>query len=114
MNQFDFPIGPVNGQAGETKEIRVKPQCRFRVEKVMLTDDGDPPGSATMVTQFLVGNKIQRPAVGGGTLTSFYGPDSLANGVTWGVCEPALSIVVTVLFNRDATFRGSLFGSALS
>jgi hypothetical protein len=111
--QFDLPIGPVTGKAGETHTIRVKPQCRYRVEKVMLVDDGDPPGSVTEVTEFLVGQQIQRPATGGGTRTTFFGPDSLANGVTWGVCEPALSIVVTVRFLSDATFRGSLFGSAV-
>jgi hypothetical protein len=112
---FDFPVGPLTGKAGETRTISIMPQCHFRVEKVMLVDDGDPPGTSTEIMQFLVGQQIQRPAAtgpNGGTLTSFFGPDSLGNGLTWGVCPPALSIMLTVKFNKDATLRGSLFGSA--
>lgn len=108
--QFDFPIGPVQGAAGTTQTITISPQMRFRVEKVMAVDD--PPGSVLLM-QFLVGQQLQRPNVGGGSLAAFFGPFALANGVCWGTCEPALKIAITVSFVQDATFYGSLFGTAI-
>lgn len=107
--QWDFPLGPVFGKAGTTTVVSIKPQVRFRVEKVMAVDD--PPGSILLM-QFLVGQQLQRPNMNGGSLAMFFGPFALANGVCWGVCEPALSISITVSFVQDATFSGALFGSA--
>ncbi len=111
---WDFPLGPVYGEAGTVTTITIKPQCRFRVEKVMATDTGDPPGTSTGVMQFLVGNQLQRPVVGGATLVTFFGPAVLGNGVRWGICDRGLSIALTLQFIRATTFYGSLFGSAVA
>lgn len=106
---WDYPLGPVFGAAGTTTTISVKPQVSFRVEKVMVQDD--PPGSVLLM-QFIVGQAFQRPVVSGGSLAAFFGPRALANGLCWGTCEPAFSISMTISFVQDATFYGSLFGSA--
>lgn len=109
---WDFPLGPVFGQAGTTTVISFQPQCAFRVEKVMATDTGTPPGMATAVMQFLVGQRLQRPATNGATVAIFFGPMTLGNGLRWDTCERGLSISLTISFIETATFYGSLFGSA--
>lgn len=109
---WDFPLGPVFGVAGTITTISVRPQCLFRVEKVMVTDTGDPPGSATMIMQFIVGSRVQRPVTGGASLAAFFGPEALGNGVSWSADSGGLRIQLQVSFVQDATFRGSLFGSA--
>jgi len=110
--QWDFPLGPVFGAAGTQTTIVVTPQCHYRVEKVVATDTSTPPGTGTAVVQFLVGQQLQRPAVGGASLAVFFGPAALGNGVRWGVCEPAFSIALTISFIETGTFHGALFGSA--
>lgn len=110
--QWDFPLGPVFGNAGETRVISFQPQCRFRVEKVMATDTSNNPGMGIAVAQFLVGQKLQRPSAVGATVAIFFGPFSLANGVTWDTCQPGLSIALTINFIQACTFYGNLSGSA--
>lgn len=81
---WDFPLGPVSGSAGTTTTITIQPQTLFRVEKIMATDVGAlTSGYNTSVTQVIIGNKLQRPATTGGTLTLFFANNALGNGVKW-------------------------------
>lgn len=110
---WDFPLGPVFGTAGTSTTITIQPQTLFRVEKIMATDVG--PASAgynTSVTQVIIGNKLQRPATTGGTLTLFFANNALGNGVKWDTCQPALSISFQVSFITTSTFYGTLWGKA--
>jgi hypothetical protein len=110
---WDFPIGPVSGSAATTTTITVNPQTLFRVEKIMATDVGAlASGYNTSVTQVIIGNKLQRPATTGGTLTLFFANNALGNGVKWDTCQPALTISFTVSFIVQSTFYGTLWGKA--
>ena len=111
---WDLSLGPVAGAAGSTTTISVSPQCLFRVEKVIATDTGNPPGTATRVMQFTVGSRLQRPAASGSSLVLFFGPATLGNGLRWDTCQQGLSISITVSFVQDATFDISLFGKAVT
>lgn len=110
---WDFPLGPVFGTAGTTTTITIQPQTLFRVEKIMATDVGpSTAGYNTSVTQVIIGNKLQRPATTGGTLTLFFSNNALGNGVKWDTCQPALSIAFQVSFITTSTFYGTLWGKA--
>ncbi len=110
---WDFPLGPVSGSAGTQTTITIQPQTLFRVEKIMATDIGpQSAGFNTSVTQVIIGNKLQRPATTGGTLTLFFAQNALGNGVKWDTCQPALSISFTVSFLTTSTFFGTLWGKA--
>lgn len=81
---WDFPLGPVSGSSATTTTITIQPQTLFRVEKIMATDTGPlTSGYNTSVTQVIIGNKLQRPATTGGTLTLFFANNALGNGVKW-------------------------------
>lgn len=110
---WDLSFGPISGLAGDITIIMRAPQCLFRVEKIMATDTGTPPGTATRVMQFLVGNRLQRPAATGSTLVVFFGPATLGNGLRWDTCDKGLSIAVTVSFVVPATFDMTCFGKAV-
>lgn len=108
---WDFPLGPVSGTAGTTTTITIQPQTLFRVEKIMATDTGpQTSGYNTGITQVIIGNKLQRPATTGASLTLFFAQNSLGNGVKWDTCQPALSIAFTVSFITTSTFYGTLLG----
>jgi len=109
--QVDF--GPVSGSAGTTTTITVAPQCLFRGEKVMATDTGSPAGTGTRVSTILIGQRLQRPAGAGATLTLFFANNALGNGIKWDTCEKALSISVTVSFVQTCTFDMTVFGKAV-
>ena len=111
---WDLSFGPVSGAAGTTTVITVAPQCLYRVEKVIATDTGTPPGTATRIMQFLVGQRLQRPGSAGSTLVQFFGPATFGNGLRWDTCERGLSIAVTVSFIQAATFEMSTFGKAVT
>lgn len=110
--QIDF--GPVSGAAGTTTTITVNPQVLFRGEKVMATDTGiGTAGNNTRITSIFVGQKSQRPANAGSTLTAFFANNSLGNGIKWDTCEKALSISITVSFVQACTFDMTVFGKAV-
>lgn len=109
--QIDF--GPVCSGAGTTTTISQNPQCLFRAEKVMATDTASPAGTGTRIQQIFVGNKLQRPANAGATLTLFFSQQALGNGIRWDTCEKALSISVTVSFISACTFDMTAFGKAV-
>jgi hypothetical protein len=110
---WDLSFGPVSGAAGTTTVITVAPQCLYRGEKMMATDTGSPVGTGTRVTQVLIGQRLQRPATGGGTLTLFFSQQALGNGIKWDTCQQALSISITVSFVQACTFDGTVFGKAV-
>lgn len=110
---WDLSFGPVSGAAGTTTIITIAPQCLFRGEKVMATDTGSPAGTGTRITQVLIGQRLQRPATGGGSLTLFFSNGALGNGIKWDTCQQALSIAVTVSFVSSCTFDMTVFGKAV-
>ncbi len=110
---WDFPLGPVSGSAGTSTTISIQPQAYFRVEKLMATDTASTAGLGTAITQILVGQRLQRPATGGGTLSLFYANTALGNGIRWDTCQPAFSISLTISFVSQCTFYGNLFGKAV-
>ncbi len=109
--QIDF--GPVSGTAGTTTTITKNPQVLFRGEKVMATDSGSTRGYGTAVASIFVGQKLQRPAGDGATLTAFFANNALGNGIKWDTCEKALSIAITVSFIETCTFYMTVFGKAV-
>lgn len=109
--QIDF--GPVCQAASTTTTISQNPQCLFRAEKVMATDTATTAGTGTRIQQIFVGNRLQRPANAGATLTLFFANNALGNGVRWDTCEKALSIAITVSFISACTFDMTVFGKAV-
>ena len=110
---WDLSFGPVSGAASTTTVITVAPQCLFRGEKMMATDDATPVGTGSRITQVLIGQRLQRPATGGGSLTLFFAQTSLGNGLKWDTCQAALSISITVSFIVATTFNAVVFGKAV-
>ena len=110
---WDLSFGPVSGAAATTTVITVAPQCLFRGEKVVATDSHTPAGTGTRITQVLIGQRLQRPATGGGSLTLFFSNGTLGNGIKWDTCQQALSIAVTVSFIQAVTFDMTVFGKAI-
>jgi hypothetical protein len=109
--QIDF--GPAFGLVGSVTTLINNPQCLFRGEKVMATDSGTTAGYGTRISQIFVGQKLQRPAGAGSTLTAFFANNALGNGIKWDTCEKALSIAVTVQYAQSVTFDMSVFGKAV-
>ncbi len=107
---WDFPIGPISGKAGERKEIIIEPQSPFMVEKIMATDTGD--GLHTALMQILIGDRLQRPATNDGTLTLFYKQNTLGNGIRTDWCRLGQKMVIQIKFLQDATYEGCLWGKA--
>jgi hypothetical protein len=118
--QIDF--GPVSGTAGTITSISVQPQCIFRCEKIMATDDygnnlitGPRPelnGSGTRIGSILIGQRNQRPATTY-TLSKFFAVNSLGNGIKLNTSKEALSITVQVSFIQTCTFDMTMFGKAI-
>lgn len=103
------------GAAGERRRLVLRPQVYFRVDKIMATDTSDIPGRGTRVLGAYVGNILQRPAPpSNGTLTLFFAPSALGNGVKWDTCAPSLELVVEVAFDVSCTFDLSLYGQMWS
>jgi hypothetical protein len=109
--QIDF--GPTSGLAGTTTTLINNPQVLFRGEKVMATDSGSTAGLGTRIAAIFIGQKSQRPANAGSTLTAFFANNALGNGIKWDTCEKALSISITVSFVQSCTFDMTVFGKAV-
>ncbi len=109
--QLDF--GPVSGTAGTSTVLTVAPQCLFRGEKVMATDTAASAGFGTSIGTIIIGQRLQRPAGTGATLTAFFANNALGNGIKWDTCEKALSISITVNFIQTCTFFLTVFGKAV-
>lgn len=110
--QIDF--GPVSGTAGTQTTVVVNPQVLFRGEKMMATDTGaNAAGFNTRIGAIFVGQKSQRPANSGATLTAFFANNSLGNGIKWDTCDKALSISLTISFITTSTFDATVFGKAV-
>lgn len=109
--QIDF--GPVWAPAGAQTTITARPQCLFRGEKIIATDTASNPGAGTRIVAVTIGQLIQRPASGGSTLTKFFAPEALANGITFDTAQPYLDVQVTVSFVQSCTFSMTVFGSAV-
>lgn len=108
---FDF--GFVWGNAGFTTTITIRPQCRFRVEKMMATDTHSSPGFGTSIIQVAIGQKIQRPGnAARGSLSTFFAQTALADGIKLDTAHPWEAIALTISFIQDCTFHGALFGTA--
>lgn len=102
-------FGPANGET----VITLKPQCRFRCEKIMATDDSSNPGTGTRILSVTVGNKVQKVGAGGrGSLTQFFSQTALGNGIRFDTASPWASIQIRVLFTQQCNFEITLFGTA--
>jgi hypothetical protein len=110
---WDFPLGPIHGAAATSTTISFQPQAYFRAEKLMATDTSEKAGFGTAIGYILVGQRLQHPSGDRGTLSAFFGPSALGNGLRFDECPPALSIALTINFIQDCTFYGNLFGRAL-
>lgn len=111
---WHIDFGPVSGAAGTTTTITQSPQCLFRGEKMMASDSGvNSAGNNTRIQQIFVGQKLQRPANSGATLTAFFGVGALGNGIRWDTCDKALTISLTVSFITASTFECTVFGKAV-
>jgi hypothetical protein len=117
--QIDF--GPVSGASGTITTLTVQPQCIFRCEKIMATDDygnylASPNpnfnGRGTRIGSILIGQRNQRPATTF-TLSNFFAQNSLGNGIKLNTCKEALSIAVQVSFIQTCTFDMTMFGKAI-
>ncbi len=107
-------FGPIEGKAGESKEIIVTPQCRFfRGEKVMATDTASPAGTGTRISNVAIGLKLQRPVGSCATLTAFFASNALGNGIKWDICDRWDRISITVHFIEDCKFDMTVFGKAV-
>jgi len=109
--QLDF--GPVWVPAGNQTTITISPQCLFRGEKIMATDTSTTPGNGTRIVSVVVGQKVQKPNGGNGTLTQFFAATALANGIKFDTAQRWSNIAVTVSFVETCTFDMSIFGSCV-
>lgn len=110
---FDFTTGQVYGPAGAQTVITIRPQCLFRIEKVIATDSNGSPGTGTAIVQIAIGQKIQKPTNRGrGSLSVFFAWNSLADGVRLDTAQPWENIAITVSFVQSCTFSCTLFGTA--
>ena len=98
------------GKKNTSKVITVFPQCVFRGEKMIAVDSGN--GQVTRISQIQVGQRLQVPATGEGTLTAHYGPTVRGNGLCWDATDPALGISITVFFLEDGYWEADVFGKA--
>lgn len=113
LMQFDFSTGQVFGPAGGQTVITIRPQCKFRIEKVMATDTATPAGTGTSIIQIAIGQKIQKAnATGNGSLTMFFAQNAIANGVELDTAQPWEDIAITVSFNQSCTFSLNFSGTA--
>lgn len=111
---WNIDFGPAYGTAGSTTTLVNNPQCLFRGEKVMATDTGSTAGYGTTISQVLIGQKLQKPAGTGSTLTFFFANNALGNGIKWDTCKEALTISVTVNFLQSCTFYMTVWGKAVT
>lgn len=110
---YNFDFGFVWGNAGFVTTITIRPQCRFRVEKMMATDTHTQPGFGTSIIQVAIGQKIQRPGnAARGSLSTFFAQTALADGISLDTAHPWEAIALTISFIQDCTFHGALFGTA--
>jgi hypothetical protein len=107
--QLDF--GPVSAAAGTITTINVKPQCDYRVEKVMATDTAPDAGTGTRIQSIFVGNQLQRPA-STSTLTKMFFSGALGNAVMWAICKYGSRISITIEFLVDCQWDMTTFGTA--
>lgn len=106
VRAWQLYFGPQRGEAGEVKKITVTPKVLFRADKIMATDDADPPGSGTEIAL-----RIEHPS----RLELNAPTSALAQGYDADlVCHKAMSIEMGVRFLRSCTFNAVLFGKAVS
>lgn len=110
--QYDFPTGQVYGPQGAVTVITIRPQCRFRIEKLMATDTFSSTGMGTSIVAVTIGQKVQKANNGGrGSLSMFFSQASLANGINFDTTQAWEDISLTVRFVQACTFSASLFGT---
>jgi hypothetical protein len=102
--------GHISGSAGELLRLVLRPQAYFLVRKIMATDTSESPGRGTRVMRVFVSNNLQRPVPSTGTLTLFFTPGALDNGVWWDLCTPLSRLTIEVFFYATCTFDLALTG----
>jgi hypothetical protein len=109
---LQFDTGDVWCPAGRQTVVTLSPQCRWRSEKIMATDSSSSPGMGTMIVNVAVGQHIQKPGNGNGSLTKFFNQTSLADGIRFDTADAWEDIAITVYFITACTFNATLFGTA--
>jgi len=100
------------GRAGTIQTTTINPQCLFRINKIIATDDEN--GQSTEITQIIVGNQLVLPVgLGIGIPTSEFAFYKINNEIIFPTCQPALMIAVSVRFLRDSKWKASMFGDAV-
>lgn len=110
---WDLNWGPHEGKAGDIKHIVAEPQCLFRGQKLLATDNAELRGDGTRITQILIGNRLQLPLGGNGIKSMFFNPGVLGNGMHWDDCQMSEKITLTVKFEKDCIFDATCFGRAV-
>lgn len=111
FREWQVDTGPVFGPAGAETTVTIRPQARFRSEKIMATDDSAVPGKGTRILSVTVGHKVQRVGLGQGMLTQFFSAQALANGISFDTSSPWATISIRVLFVAQCNFELTIFGT---
>jgi hypothetical protein len=111
FRQWQVDTGPVFGPAGAETTVTIRPQARFRSEKIYATDDSSTPGKGTRILSVTVGHKVQRVGLGQGMLTQFFSAQALANGIEFDTSSPWATISIRVAFVQQCNFELSIFGT---
>jgi hypothetical protein len=107
---FQITFGPQSGKAGTVANLSMTPQCLFRGEKIVATDNAVPPGSGTTIMNIFVGQKMQLPT----SLPSIlFSPTSLGGGFKMDTCQIGLPITLQISFVKTCKFSASIFGRAI-
>lgn len=121
VRQLTLGLGSTYIRPNATSTVSVTPQCFFRAEKLIATDNATTAGFGTMVTGVFVGDKNQLPVGNGsgqnGIPTFTYAQNSLGNGVEWDTCQPAITIAISItdlgVTSGGSTWTGALFGKTV-
>lgn len=107
---FSFDSGMIDGLKGDTLTLVFRPGILFRIDKFMLTDTYQIPGTGTAMSVFTIDGRINLPLQEARTSRSF---QSRTWEIKFDVCRPSSSIEFRILFLRSCTFYMALFGKGV-
>jgi hypothetical protein len=58
-------------------------------------------------------NRLSHDRLRSKTLTAFFAPNALGNGVKWATCQKGLLITIDVFFITSCTFDMTVYGKAV-
>lgn len=110
---WDVNFSSIAGKAGDRVFCEVEVQVLFQIQKKMMTDTAEKPGTGTCVRGFTVNGKPQFPLGKPPVLTTFYSDGGLGCGVRYDNCRPGSKIGLELEFLVDCVFDAVFFGKAL-